>query len=31
MQQLSGQLKDWQHKLDRMAPHRSSVRVKRDA
>jgi general secretion pathway protein A len=31
MQQLSGQLKDWQHNLDRMALHRSSVRVKRDA
>jgi general secretion pathway protein A len=31
MQQLSGQLKDWQHNLDRIAPHRSNVRVKRDA
>jgi len=30
MQQLSGQLKDWQHNLDRIAPHRSSARVKRD-
>jgi general secretion pathway protein A len=30
MQQLSGQLKDWQHTLDRMAPHRSSARVKRE-
>jgi general secretion pathway protein A len=30
MQQLSGQLKDWQHTLDRVAPHRSSARIKRD-
>lgn len=30
MQQLSGQLKDWQHNLDRVAPHRSSARIKRD-
>ena len=30
MQQLSDQLKDWQHTLDRVAPHRSSARVKRD-
>ena len=30
MQQLSGQLKDWQHNLDRAAPHRSSARIKRD-
>jgi general secretion pathway protein A len=30
MQQLSGQLKDWQHTADRPAPHRSSVRSKRD-
>jgi general secretion pathway protein A len=30
MQQLSGQLKDWQHNLDRIAPHRSSARIKRD-
>ncbi len=31
MQQLSGQLKDWQHAADRAAsPHRSSVRIKRD-
>jgi general secretion pathway protein A len=30
MQQLSGQLKDWQHSADRPAPHRSSVRIKRD-
>jgi general secretion pathway protein A len=29
MQQLSGQLKDWQHNLDRAAPHRSA-RIKRD-
>jgi general secretion pathway protein A len=29
MQQLSGQLKDWQHNLDRIAPH--GIRVKRDA
>ncbi|HMD51009.1 MAG TPA: AAA family ATPase, partial [Bryobacteraceae bacterium] len=27
MQQLSGQLKDWQHTLDRVAPHRSSARI----
>jgi len=30
MQQLAGQLKDWQHNLDRVAPHRSSSRGKRD-
>ncbi len=30
MQQLSGQLKDWQGNLDRVAPHRSSARIKRD-
>jgi general secretion pathway protein A len=30
MQQLSGQLKDWQHTLDRVAPHRSNARIKRD-
>jgi hypothetical protein len=30
MQQLSGQLKDWQHNQDRVAPHRSSARIKRD-
>jgi general secretion pathway protein A len=30
MQRLTGQLKDWQHNLDRVGPHRSSTRVKRD-
>jgi len=30
MQQLSGQLKDWQQNLDRVGAHRSSVRNKRD-
>jgi general secretion pathway protein A len=30
MQQLSGQLKDWQHHLDRVSTHRSSTRIKRD-
>jgi hypothetical protein len=30
MQQLSGQLKDWQQNLDRVGTHRSSVRGKRD-
>jgi len=30
MQQLSVQLKDWQHNLDRLSTHRSSVRNKRD-
>ena len=30
MQQLSGQLKDWQHGVDRPAAHRSSARIKRD-
>lgn len=30
MQQLSGQLKDWQHNLDRASAHRSSARIKRD-
>jgi len=30
MQQLSGQLKDWQHGADRPAAHRSSARIKRD-
>jgi len=30
MQQLSGQLKDWQHSGDRPAAHRSSARIKRD-
>jgi len=30
MQQLSGQLKDWQQNLDRGGAHRSSVRGKRE-
>jgi general secretion pathway protein A len=30
MQELSAQLKDWQHHLDRVSTHRSSTRIKRD-